>query len=286
MDINVFLAVIFAAFLHALWNSMVKSHKDKHVAVTAIVLGHVPASLIILLLVPMPAIESLPYIIASVFIHQGYQWFLLTAYRHGDYTRVYPIARGTGPVVVTIVSLLFFGVVLSNYELLGIIVISIGILSISTQDRHSFFPWIARKNARAISFALLTGLFIGGYSMVDGYGARASFSPLSFMGWLFVVNALIFLILLKIMNQADVVKRVFSEAKLLFWFGGTISYIVYAIVVWGFTQAPIPLVSALRETSVIIALLIGTIFLKERLTIFKTLSILIIFLGVVLLKFF
>ena len=183
MDIKVFLAVIFAAFLHALWNSMVKSHKDKHVAVAAIVLGHIPASLIIIFLVPMPAIESLPYIIASAFIHQGYQWFLLTAYRHGDYTRVYPIARGTGPIVVTIVLLLFFGVKLSLYELLGIIIISIGILSLSTQDRHSFFPWIARKNARAISFALLTGLFIGGYSIIDGYGARASFSPLSFMGW-------------------------------------------------------------------------------------------------------
>ena len=286
MDINVFLAVIFAAFLHALWNSMVKSHKDKHVAVAAIVLGHVPASLVIIFLLPMPAIESLPYIIASALIHQGYQWFLLTAYRHGDYTRVYPIARGMGPVVVTIVLLLFFGVKLSIYELLGIIVISIGILSLSAQDRHSFFPWIARRNARAISFALLTGLFIGGYSIVDGYGARASLSPLSFMGWSFVVNALIFPILLKIMKQQSVVKRVFSEAKLLFWFGGTISYIVYAIVVWGFTQAPIPLVSALRETSVIIALLIGTLFLKERFTILKTLSILVIFVGVVLLKFF
>jgi drug/metabolite transporter (DMT)-like permease len=286
MDINVFLAVIFAAFLHALWNSMVKSHEDKHVAVAAIVLGHIPASLVIILLLPMPTIESLPYIIASALIHQGYQWFLLTAYRHGDYTRVYPIARGTGPVVVTIVLLLFFGVKLSIYELLGIIVISIGILSLSAQDRHSFFPWIARRNARAISFALLTGLFIGGYSIVDGYGARASLSPLSFMGWSFVVNALIFPILLKIMKQQSVVKRVFSEAKLLFWFGGTISYIVYAIVVWGFTQAPIPLVSALRETSVIIALLIGTLFLKERFTILKTLSILVIFAGVVLLKFF
>ena len=286
MDIKVFLAVIFAAFLHALWNSMVKSHKDKHVAVAAIVLGHVPASIIIIFLVPLPAIESLPYIIASAIIHQGYQWFLLTAYRHGDYTRVYPIARGTGPIVVTIVLLLFFGVKLSLYELLGIIIISIGILSLSTQDRHSFFPWIARKNARAISFALLTGLFIGGYSIVDGYGARASFSPLSFMGWSFILNALIFPIFLRIMNQPGVVKKVFSEAKLLFWFGGTISYIVYAIVVWGFTQAPIPLVSALRETSVIIALLIGTIFLKEKFTILKSLSIFIIFAGVVLLKFF
>ena len=249
MDIKVFLAVIFAAFLHALWNSMVKSHDDKHVAVAAIVLGHVPASIVIIFLVPMPTIESVPYIIASAIIHQGYQWFLLTAYRYGDYTRVYPIARGTGPVVVTIVLLLFFGVKLSIYELLGIIIISIGILSISTQDRHSFFPWIARKNAKAISFALLTGLFIGGYSIIDGYGARVSFSPLSFMGWSFVVNALLFPMLLKIMNKPDVVKRVFSEAKLLFWFGGTISYIVYAIVVWGFTQAPIPLVSALRAVS-------------------------------------
>ena len=206
--------------------------------------------------------------------------------RYGDYTRVYPIARGTGPVVVTIILLLFFGVKLSTYELLGIIIISVGIISISTQDRHSFFPWITRKNTKAIIFALLTGLFIGGYSIVDGYGARASFSPLSFMGWSFIVNALLFPILLKIMNKPDVVKRVFSEAKLLFWFGGTISYIVYGIVVWGFTLAPIPLVSALRETSVIIALLIGTLFLKERFTILKALSIIVIFLGVVLLKFF
>ena len=91
---------------------MVKSYKEnKHVAVAAIVLGHVPASLAIIFLVPMPAMESLPYIIASAFIHQGYQWFLLyKAHRYGDYTRVYPfIARGTGPTgVVTIVLLLFF----------------------------------------------------------------------------------------------------------------------------------------------------------------------------------
>ena len=280
MDTNVFLAVIFAAFLHALWNSIIKFHKDKYLAIAAIVLGHVPLSLIAILFLPIPTVESLPYIVISGFIHQGYQWFLLTAYRYGDYTKVYPIARGSGPVIVTIISLLFFGVVLSNYELLGIIIISIGILSISFQDKNSF------RITKATIFALLTGLFIGAYSMIDGYGARISFSPLSFYGWVCIVNALSFSILLKFMNQPNIVKRVFNEAKGLFWFGGTISYIVYAIVIWAFTKAPIPLVSALREVSIIIALLIGTFFLKERFTFFKALSILVIFSGVVLLKFF
>jgi len=280
MNINVFLAIIFAAFLHALWNSMVKFHKDKHLAITAIVLGHVPVSLVVILFLPMPTIESLPYIVISGFLHQGYQWFLLTAYRHGDYTKVYPIARGSGPVIVTIISLLFFSVVLSNYELLGIIIISIGILSISFQEKDSF------RSTKAIGFALLTGLFIGTYSMIDGYGARISFSPLSFFGWVCIINALFFPILLKFMNQPNIVKRVFNESKVLFWFGGTVSYIVYAIVIWAFTKAPIPLVSALREVSIIIALLIGTFFLKERFTVFKVLSIFVIFLGVALLKFF
>ena len=186
MDLNVFIAVIFAAFLHATWNGMVKSHEDKYVAVASIVLGHVPASLIIIYFMPLPTLESLPYIITSAFIHQGYQWFLLTAYRYGDYTKVYPIARGSGPVIVTIVSSLFLGVILSGYELIGIVIVSIGILSLSFQNSK------ALRNKKAIFFALLTGLFIGLYSMIDGYGARVSMSPLSYIGFSFILNALMF----------------------------------------------------------------------------------------------
>ena len=112
MDIVVFTSVIFAAFLHAAWNAMVKNHKDKYVSISAIVLGHVPASIIVIFFVPSPSIESIPYIITSAFIHLGYQWFLLSSYRYGDYIKVYPIARGSGPVFATIVLLLFFSVVL------------------------------------------------------------------------------------------------------------------------------------------------------------------------------
>ena len=280
MDLNVFIAVIFAAFLHATWNGMVKSHEDKYVAVASIVLGHVPASLIIIYFMPLPTLESLPYIITSAFIHQGYQWFLLTAYRYGDYTKVYPIARGSGPVIVTIVSLLFLGVILGRYELIGIVIVSIGILSLSFQNSE------ALRNKKAIFFALLTGLFIGLYSIIDGYGARISMSPLSYIGFSFILNALMFPFFLKFMDQPNITKRVFNKAKSLFIIGGTFSYIVYAIVVWGFTKAPIPLVSTLRETSIIFALLIGTFFLKERFTILKSISIFTIFVGVIFLKFF
>ena len=280
MDLSVFIAVIFAAFLHATWNGMVKSHEDKYVAVASIVLGHVPASLIIIYFMPLPTLESLPYIITSAFIHQGYQWFLLTAYRYGDYTKVYPIARGSGPVIVTIVSLLFLGVILGRYELIGIVIVSIGILSLSFQNSK------ALRNKKAIFFALLTGLFIGLYSMIDGYGARVSMSPLSYIGFSFILNALMFPFFLKFMDQPNITKRVFNKAKSLFIIGGTFSYIVYAIVVWSFTKAPIPLVSTLRETSIIFALLIGTFFLKERFTILKSISIFTIFVGVIFLKFF
>ena len=280
MATNVFLAVIFAAFLHAAWNAMVKSHKDKAVAVAAIILGHIPAALIIISFVPMPAKESIPYIFMSAIIHQGYQWFLLSAYNHGDYTKVYPIARGIAPVITTILSLIFIGVVLTRHELFGILIISFGILSLSFQYKNTF------QNNKAVIFALLTGFFIALYSTVDGYGARLSLSPLSFIGWSFILNGLIFPFFLKFMNEPNIIKRVFREAKSLFLIGGTISYIVYAIVVWAFTKAPIPLVGALRETSIIIALLIGTLILKERFTLIKAVAISIIFAGTIFLKFF
>ena len=124
------------------------------------------------------------------------------------------------------------------------------------------------------------------YSLADGYGARISLSPLSFLGWSFILNAMIFPFVLKYMGYSNVFNRVMKEAKLIFWVGGTLSYIVYGIVVWSFTQAPIPLVGALRESSIVFSILIGFFFLKERITFLKMVSILAIFAGVVLLKLF
>jgi len=278
MPINLFLAIILAAFLHAVWNAMVKNEDNKYLAVTAIVLGHVPVSVLIILLTPIPSVESIPFIILSALLHIGYEWYLLSAYRFGDLTKVYPIARGTAPILITIVSLIFLGVALSNFEILGIIIISLGILSLSLQGAKGI------KNRSAVIYALVTGFFIMGYSITDGYGARVSNSFLSYMGWSFILNATIFPIILKINNKSEIITKTFKEGKKIFFIGGTLSYIVYGIVIWGFTQAPIALITALRETSIIFALLIGTFFLKEKLNLLKICSVLIIFLGIVMLR--
>ena len=280
MELNIFLLVIFAALLHAIWNGMVKNFGDKVISVSAIVFGHVPIAIIVMLFLPLPTLESIPYIILSAIIHQGYQYNLISAYKIGDLTKVYPIARGTGPIVATLISIIFFGVLIAKFQTLSIILICFGIIILGLFNESSI------KNNKSLIYSLFTGFFIGLYSLADGYGARVSQSPLNFLGWSFILNAMIFPFVLKYMGYSNVIKRVMKEAKLVFWLGGTISYIVYGIVVWSFTQAPIPLVGALRESSIVFSILIGFFFLKERITFIKILSILAIFAGVVLLKLF
>ena len=280
METNVFLLILLASILHALWNGMVKKHDDKVISVSAIVFGHVPASIIAIILLPFPGIESVPYIVASAIIHQGYQWFLLSAYQHGDFTRVYPIARGFGPIVATIVSLAVLGILLNKLIILSIFFISVGIIF------NGLFSEQKIKNIKVIQYSLITGFFIGIYSLIDGYGARASLSSITYISWSFILNAFLFPLLLRFKNHQNVFKKVIQKGKTLFWFGGTISYFVYAIVVWGFTQAPIPIVGALRETSILFALFIGLFYLNEKINLNKIISISIIFLGLVGLKLF
>jgi len=278
MTTSVFIAVIFAALLHAVWNGMVKNYEDKVISVSAIVFGHVPISILVILFLPLPTLESVPYIILSALIHQGYQYYLISAYRVGNLTRVYPIARGSGPIVATLISIIFLGVLISKVQILSIFLICFGIIILG------LFNESLLKNNKAIIYSLATGFFIGLYSLVDGYGARISLSSLSFVGCSFILNAMMFPFVLKSMNYSNVFFDVIKKAKIIFLVGGTISYVVYGIIVWCFTKAPIPIVAALRETSIIFALVIGYFFLKEKLTLIKLLSILIIFFGVILLK--
>jgi drug/metabolite transporter (DMT)-like permease len=280
MDNTVFLLVLFSAILHAMWNSMASKYKNKNVSIAAIVYGHVPACIVAVIILPMPSAESFPYIILSALIHQGYQNFLLTAYQTGKFTTVYPVARGFGPLVATVISIIFFGVYLKIFTLLSILLISAGVIFIGLFSRSVL------KNYKILYTSLATGLFIGIYSVVDGYGARLSMSAISYMSWVFIFSALFFPIALKFRKQKNILRKTLTEGRFIFWVGGFFSYIAYVITVWAFTKAPIPMVSALRESSIIFAIFIGYFYLKEKISLYKILSILLIFSGVIGLKLF
>ena len=279
MDLTVFIAVITAALLHATWNAVVKGGSDKLLGMTAIVLGHIPPAAIAIPFVPSPDPASWPWLAGGVALHTGYQFFLLSSYRIGDLTQVYPIARGTAPMLVAGVTIVFLGVNLSRSELLAIALIGTGIMSLSLVRQQD-----GQHNARAAVLAFATGCFIAGYSLVDGLGARQAGTAVGFYSWLTIINGLVFAVLMSLW-QPGIVRRLPREAPVAFLFGGSASYVAYGLVIWSFTHAPIALVTALRETSIIFALLIGVVVLRERLDLIKLASTIVTLSGAILLRF-
>ena len=278
MTLTVFLVVLLAAVLHASWNAVVKSTGDKVVSVTAISLGHAPLALAAMPFVPTPAPESWPYLAISVLVHVFYQLSLIEMYRLGDYSQVYPIARGSGPAIVTVFSVLVLGVQFGPLELLAVGLVVTGIFCLSFVRQAN-----GLRNPRAVLAALLTGCFIAAYSLLDGLGARVSGTAIGFIAWLTFINAIVFAVIIGIANRPALI-RVFTEGKKTLVIGGTASVGAYMLVVWAMTQAPIALVTALRETSTIFALFIGVIVLKERLSAMKTVAVALALAGVALLR--
>ncbi len=279
MSLTVFLIVIFAAVLHATWNAVVKGSTDKLIGMTAIVLGHMIPASIALMFVPLPPMDSWPYLLAGVVFHFGYQLALLSSYRIGDFTHVYPIARGTGPLLVTLVSVLFLGVRLSSLELIAVGLIVVGILSLAIVRQKD-----GSRNPKAALMAITTGVFIAGYSLLDGLGARIAGSAVGFISTLMILNGLIFAGYI-FLTSRTVLSKVVTEAKFVAIGGGFASYLAFVLVVWAFTQAPIPLVTALRETSIVFALMIGVFFFKEQLDLVKLASTCMTLIGAGLLRF-
>jgi drug/metabolite transporter (DMT)-like permease len=275
----VFAAVILAAALHAAWNAIVKGGLDKRTSMGAVVLGHVPLATMALPFVPIPANPSLPFLVAGIVLHFGYQLFLMHSYRLGELTQVYPIARGSAPLIVALISVTVLGVHLTQLEIYAIMVIGAGLISLGLV-RHTD----GHRNLQAASLALVTGAFIASYSIVDGLGARLAGTSLGFYAWLAIGNGIVMAVYLAIASPATL-RAIPAVGKLTFAIGGGASFIAYALVTWAFTQAPIALVTALRETSIVFALLIGIVFLKERLDLAKVFATLMTLLGAALLRY-
>ncbi|MGI9508166.1 MAG: EamA family transporter [Geminicoccaceae bacterium] len=279
MSWSVFFAVILAALLHATWNALAKSGSDKHRSMTAVVLGHTIIAVALLPFLPLPSVSSLPYLAAGVVLHVGYQFFLLASYRIGDLTQVYPIARGSAPLLVAAVSVLLLGVELQALEIIGILTIAAGVMSLGLVRQKD-----GLRNVRAGLLAFATGCFIASYSLVDGMGARLAGSALGFYAWLTIGNAIVFGGIMAFVRPRALLD-IPSHGKVMLFFGGGASFIAYALVIWAFTQAPIALVTALRETSIVFALLIGVFVLKEKLDLAKLFSTTVTLLGAGLMRF-
>lgn len=270
---------LVAALLHACWNALAKGAPDKHLSMAGVIIGHLPYAIVGLMFVPMPNLACWPYLLGSLALHFGYQIFLINSYKIGDLTQVYPVARGIAPLIVAMVSVSFLNVILGWQEVMAIVLIGTGLLSLGLVRGHG-----GARNPKAAMLAAITGCFIAGYSLVDGLGARVAGTAVGFYGWSAIGSALIFAGFLRV-TKPGLLSRLKTEGRFVFIVGGGASYCAYVLVVWGFMQAPIALVTALRETSIIFALFIGVFFMKKRLDLMKVFATFTTIIGAVLLRF-
>ena len=255
MSLSLVLIVLTAAFLHAFWNALVKGSGDKTIMLGLIALGHVVPGIAIAALAPIPGWAAVPYIIASTLIHWGYYYFLNLAYRMGDLSLVYPITRGLAPVLVALGAQLWIGETLPVLAWLGIFSVSAGVMILSQGIFKTGLPKIS------IVAAVIVAAIVAAYSLVDGIGVRLSDSIMGYIGWLFAAEACVALFIFK--TRWARLRMMPVKTCLLGFIGGVLSATAYALVLYVKTEAPLGVVSALRETSVIFAALIGVIWFGE-----------------------
>ncbi len=247
--------ILSAALLHAIWNAIVKTAVDRTTTLGLVALGQVLPGLVMIIWLPLPSMQSAPYIMISTIVHFGYYYLLGRAYQHGDLSVVYPIARGIVPALVSLWAFILLGEVLSLRVWIGIGLITTGII---------LSNWGALRSGigkTALLLSLGTGFFISIYSLVDGVGVRLSGNTLSYWAW----GAFLHIFIAGFIGWRK--RSTLSRLPLNVWLvgiaGGMVSIIAYGLVLYAKNFAPLGAVSALRETSVIFATLIGFILLKE-----------------------
>lgn len=275
MSLFVFFAVLAAAALHAGWNALIKTGGDKQAGMLMLTLGHAAIGAMVVPFFPLPGPEVWPWLIGSGMIHMAYQLFLGFAYEHGDLSRVYPIARGTAPLIVTLVGAAILTDEITGREYAGILILGIGILMMA---RGVF---TSGESRRLLPFALGSAVATAGYSLFDGMGARVSGEPFAYVGWLLIMSAVFYTPVIVRLRGRQVL-RMPVRGRVLGLVAAAASFTAYAVVVWAMTKAPIALVTALRETSVLFAVLLGWVLFSEKMHRGKIIAAGLIIAGVVL----
>ncbi|MCF6303956.1 MAG: DMT family transporter [Rhodobacteraceae bacterium] len=273
MTLSAISIVLFAALLHATWNALIKSATDRLAVLGLLNVGHVAFGIMLALNSPIPDIASWGFIAASTLIHFGYYYLLYQSYRLGDLSQVYPIARGMSPVLVALGAQFFAGETLPVMAWLGVLTASGGIFLLS----GNLFG--GKVSGIAVLAAMGTGVMIASYSLVDGLGVRLAGSATGYIGWLFIFEGLAAVFIFGSMG-----KRSFALPRRI-WIlgltGGLVSALAYGLVIYVKSMAPLAMVSTLRETSVVIAALIGVVLLGERPWRLRLVASVIVAIGVV-----
>ncbi|MCU0816120.1 MAG: DMT family transporter [Cypionkella sp.] len=275
MSLGVFLAVLGAAFLHALWNALIKLGTSKLGTMVILSVIEVPIGLFVVAISPPINPAAIPWVIAAGCTHFAYKFFLTYAYDRGDLSRVYPIARGAAPMIVALVGAIFLADAVSAQQYLAIAVLGSGILLMA---RGVFSQGEDRK---LLPFALGSAAATATYTLIDGMGGRISGAPGAYVAWVFVADGLIFTLGMLALRGWDVLPRD-RRAWMLGSAASLASYGAYAVSIWAMTLAPIAVVAALRETSILFAVLIGWLAFGEKMDRGKALAASVIVAGVLL----
>jgi uncharacterized membrane protein len=254
--VPVAVVVLFAAALHASWNALVKPVSDRLALMTLMTVVSSAICVPLALLAAAPRTAAWPELGTSMLLHTIYNLLLIETYRDGDFNQVYPIARGTAPPTVAIAAAIFVGESLSPVQTGGLLCVSAGLFVLASGRRGP---------RRAIVFALLTGLAIAAYTVVDGVGVRRSGSTLGYTAWLFLGNgALMAVAMLVARTRSQEALRIPRELLLRGVVAGVLSLAAYGLVLWAQTRGTLAVVAALRETSVVFAAVIGAVAFHER----------------------
>lgn len=278
MDTSVFLMILGAAVVHAIWNAILKAGSDRAAAVETMFAAQGIVALFLLPIFPMPSAESFGYMIASAALGVAYMEFLQRAYRVGEFSHVYPLARGVVPILVAAISIFVLGEELDATAKFAVLLISAGIVSLSLSRGTD-----GLRDMRPVVWALGTSCFIASYTVIDGLGARLSGSVHGYIVWQTVIGAVLVTAATRVLRPGPVAP-VPRRARLMAATAGLLGFGGAWTVVWAMTQAPLPLVAALRETSVIFAVVIGIVFFKERVRLARAASIAVALLGTAILK--
>jgi drug/metabolite transporter (DMT)-like permease len=270
----VFLAILFAALLHASWNALVKTGKDRFAAVLLLALAQGGIAACLIPVFGLPPRAAWPWVLLGSALHTGYKLFLVRAYRDADLSQVYPLARGAAPLIVTIVSALFLAEIPPPVRIAAVLAIAGGIMLMARGGG---------LGRTALLWAFGTAAFTASYTMADGVGARIAGSASAFAMTMFAIDGLAMAGCALAARGAGGVVRLLPA-----WrsgvLAGAMSLGSYWIVIWGFTRAPLAMVAALRETSVLFAMLIGLFLLGERVAPGRWAAAALILLGVVLMR--